>query len=230
MVGTTPYIKLSNVEVEYSDLVWGLRGVSFDILPGEFVFLVGPTGSGKSTVLKVLTREVDITRGQAIFDGQDLTGVGPMGIPFLRRKIGYVPQNYPLLDKKRVWENVGYAMRAVGATRREVRQTVPTILDQVNMGHRVDAYPKQLSGGEQQRVAIARALINRPKLLLFDEPTGNLDPDMSTEIMDLLLRLNGQGATVIVSSHDMPQVERVAKRIIRLERGQIVSDPGVGNV
>lgn len=230
MVGTTPYIKLSNVEVEYSDLVWGLRGVSFDILPGEFVFLVGPTGSGKSTVLKVLTREVDITRGQAIFDGQDLTGVGPMGIPFLRRKIGYVPQNYPLLDKKRVWENVGYAMRAVGATRREVRQTVPTILDQVNMGHRVDAYPKQLSGGEQQRVAIARALINRPKLLLFDEPTGNLDPDMSTEIMDLLLRLNSQGATVIVSSHDMPQVERVAKRIIRLERGQIVSDPGVGNV
>lgn len=230
MVSTTPYIKLSNVEVEYSDLVWGLRGVSFDILPGEFVFLVGPTGSGKSTVLKVLTREVDITRGQAIFDGQDLNAVGPMAIPFLRRKIGYVPQNYPLLDKKRVWENVGYAMRAVGSTRREVRQTVPTILDQVNMGHRVDAYPKQLSGGEQQRVAIARALINRPKLLLFDEPTGNLDPEMSTDIMDLLLRLNSQGATVIVSSHDMPQVERVAKRIIRLERGQIVSDPGVGNV
>jgi len=220
----TPYIKLNKVEVEYTDLVWGLRGVSFDVMKGEFVFLVGPTGSGKSTIIKVLTREVDATRGQAIFDGEDLSAIGPMKVPYLRRKMGYVPQNFPLLEKKRVWENVGYAMRAVGATRREVRHSVPSILDQVNMGHRVDAYPRQLSGGEQQRVAIARALINRPSLLILDEPTGNLDPEMSTEIIDLLLRLNSQGTTVIVATHDIQQVERIHKRIIRLSRGTIESD------
>ncbi len=221
---TEPYIRYLDVVVRYSDYVVGLKGVSLDVQRGEFVFLTGISGSGKSTMLKLLSREVRETSGRITFDGRDLSKVTDRDIPYLRRKMGIVPQDFGLLQQKRVWENISYAMRAVGATKREVRTRVPQILDRVNLGQRGDAFPHELSGGEQQRVAIARALINSPTLLLADEPTGNLDPDHSWEIVELLLQLNLKGTTVLVASHDMAIVERCRQRVVELSAGQIVSD------
>lgn len=188
------------------------------------MFLCGPTGSGKSTLIKCLSREVWHTSGLVRISGRDLDKVPPRDVPLLRRQIGIVPQDFGLLPNKRVWENLGYAMRACGRTRKEVRNLVPEILERVNMLQRADAFPRELSGGEQQRVAIGRALINNPPLLLADEPTGNLDPDHSIDIMELLLQLNLRGTTVIVASHDIPIVERFGKRIVQMEHGRIVSD------
>jgi len=219
-----PYLRYRDVVVRYSELVYGLRGVSLEILRGEFVFLVGPTGSGKSTLLKLLTGEVPPTTGTVWMGGRDISHLRDSEIPGLRRQMGIVPQDFGLLPNKRVWENVGYAMRAVGRTRREVRRMVPDILESVSIGHRADAFPHELSGGEQQRVAIGRALINRPSLLVADEPTGNLDPEKSLEIMDLLLRLNLKGTTVVVATHDVAVVERVNQRVIRMEDGLVASD------
>ena len=219
-----PYIEFQNVEVRYSDFVQGLKGVSLKIPRGEFVFFVGKTGAGKSTMLKVLTREVRHSTGRVILQGRELGAVRDRDIPALRREMGIVPQDFALLPKKRVWENVGYAMRAVGASRKEVRRLVPEILDRVNILHRADAFPHELSGGEQQRVAIARALINNPALLIADEPTGNLDPDLSWEIIELLKQLNLRGTTVLVASHDMMVVDRAAARVVRMESGQILED------
>jgi cell division transport system ATP-binding protein len=224
MDASAPYILFDNVEVRYSELVFGLRGLSLSIAQGEFVFFVGPTGAGKSTVLKLLTREVRHTAGCVRFNNQDLGSVSEWDIPLLRRQMGIVPQDFALLPRKRVWENVGYAMRAIGKSRREVRHKVPSILESVNIGHRADAFPSQLSGGEQQRVAIARALINDPLLIVADEPTGNLDPAHSMEIMDILRRLNDRGVTVLVASHDMAVVDRMQKRVVTLEDGLVVSD------
>ncbi len=218
----TPYIVFDNVEVRYTELVYGLRRASLEIAKGEFVFFCGKTGAGKSTVLKLLSCEVRHTAGRLLYEGRELGGMRNRDIPKLRREMGIVPQDFALLPRKKVWENVGYAMRAVGATRREVRERVPDILERVNIGHRADAYPHELSGGEQQRVAIARALINNPTLLLADEPTGNLDPEHSLEIMDILQQLNIRGTTVLVASHDMMVVERMGKRVIRMQDGRIV--------
>lgn len=212
----------------YSELVHGLRGVSLEVEKGEFVFLCGQTGSGKSTLLKVLTREVLHTRGQVTLKGRDLATVTPHDVPLLRRQMGIIPQDFGLLPNKRVWENVAYAMRAVGRSKREVRQMVPEILDRVNILHRADAFPNELSGGEQQRVAIGRAMINNPPLLLADEPTGNLDPDHSIEIIDLLAQLNERGATVIVATHDMMIVNRMNKRIIRMDFGRVATGEPTG--
>ncbi len=223
MEGTAPYIRFDRVEVQYSELVYGLRGVSLEVTKGEFVFLCGQTGSGKSTLLKVLTREVPHTKGLVTMSGRDLAGVSKHDIPHLRRQMGIVPQDFGLLPNKKVWENVAYAMRAVGRSRREVRQLVPEILDRVNILHRADAFPGELSGGEQQRVAIGRAMINNPPLLLADEPTGNLDPEHSVEIIELLSQLNTRGTTIIVATHDMMIVERMNKRIIRMEFGRIAT-------
>lgn len=222
----TPYIAYENAEVKYSDLVYGLRGVSVTIDRGEFVFFVGRTGAGKSTMLKLLTREVRNTSGRVFLQGRDLTQLREKDVPQLRREMGIVPQDYALLPRKKVWENVEYAMRAVGHSRQEVRRRVPQILERVSIGHRADAFPNQLSGGEQQRVAIGRALINNPPLLLADEPTGNLDPEHSWEIMDLLRQLNLKGTTVLVASHDMMVVERMNARIITMDHGRIVNDTG----
>jgi len=210
--------------VEYPGHVRGLRGVTLDIQKGEFVFFVGRTGAGKSTLIKLLTREVKQTSGTVILNGQDLSKIKRGQTYLLRRQMGIVPQDYALLPRKRVWENVAYAMRAIGHTRREVRKRVPDILDQVNIGHRADAFPHQLSGGEQQRVAIGRALINNPPLLIADEPTGNLDPEHSWEIMELLKALNLRGTTVLVASHDMMVVERMGKRVVTMENGTVASD------
>jgi cell division transport system ATP-binding protein len=224
MDANAPYILFDDVEVRFSELVYGLRGLTLSISQGEFVFFVGPTGAGKSTVLKLLTREVSQTRGSVSLRNQSLGDLRDRDVPILRRQMGIVPQDFGLLPQKRVWENVGYAMRAIGKSRREVRKRVPDILESVNIGHRADAFPHQLSGGEQQRVAIARALINDPRLIVADEPTGNLDPGHSLEIMEILQRLNDRGATVLVASHDIAVVERMGKRVVTLEEGRVVSD------
>jgi len=218
------YIVFDKVEVRYSELVLGLAGISLNISRGEFVFFVGQTGSGKSSLLKLLTREVRQTSGRVLWRGQDLGELSDRDIPALRRQMGIVPQDFALLPRKRVWENVAYAMRAVGASRREARRKVAQILEVVHIGHRADAFPHELSGGEQQRVAIGRALINHPELLIADEPTGNLDPHHSWEIMDLLRQLNENGTTVLVASHDVMVVERMGTRTITLDSGKIVTD------
>ncbi|MCZ8139734.1 MAG: ATP-binding cassette domain-containing protein [Fimbriimonadaceae bacterium] len=223
-----PHLAFDRVEVYYSALVAGLKGVSLSIERGEFVFLCGQTGSGKSTLLKLITREVRETKGQVSLLGRDLGQLPDREIPYLRRQMGIVPQDYGLLPNKKVWENVAYAMRAVNRSKREVRAKVPQILEQVNIMHRADAFPYELSGGEQQRVAIARALINDPPLLIADEPTGNLDPTHSAEIMALLSRLNEQGTTIIVATHDIPIVQRLQQRVVELEFGTIVGDTAAG--
>ena len=221
MEGQAPYIQFEKVEVRYSDVVSGLRGVTLEIQKGEFVFLCGRTGSGKSTFIKCLTKEVQQTRGNVTLDGRNINHLTPKEVQLLRREMGIVPQDFGLLSNKRVWENVAYALRSIGRSRREVRKAVPEILERVNILHRADAFPGELSGGEQQRVAIGRALINNPPLLLADEPTGNLDPSHSIEIMELLAELNQRGATVIVASHDMRVVEHMDKRVINLDFGRI---------
>lgn len=220
----TPYIVYDKVEVQFNQWVFGLRDINLTISRGDFVFFVGRTGAGKSTLLKLLSREVQETAGHVWFQGRELGTLRPRDIPFLRREMGIVPQDFALLPTKKVWENVAYAMRALGATRREVRRKVPEILERVNIGHRADSFPHQLSGGEQQRVAIGRALINNPSLLLADEPTGNLDAEQSWQIMELLQQLNLRGTTVLVASHDETVIKRVNRRVVTLESGQIVSD------
>jgi cell division transport system ATP-binding protein len=220
----SPYIEFRDVQVEYPGRVTGLHGVSLRIQKGDFVFFVGKTGAGKSTLIKLLTREVRQTSGQVRLHDRDIGNLRDRDIPGLRREMGIVPQDFALLPRKKVWENVAYAMRAVGHTRAEVRKRVPQILEQVSIGHRADAFPHQLSGGEQQRVAIARAMINNPPLLLADEPTGNLDPDHSWGIMELLKSLNLKGTTVLVASHDIIVVHRMARRIVTLDGGKIVHD------
>jgi cell division transport system ATP-binding protein len=221
-----PMIAFRDVRVEFPRQVVALGGVSLEIERGEFAFLVGPTGSGKSTLLKLLTRELKPTAGEVLLNGRNVGQLWESEVAGLRREMGIVPQDFALLPQKKVWENVAYAMRAIGRSRREVRREVPEILEQVGIALRADAYPHQLSGGEQQRVAIARALINRPPLLLADEPTGNLDPERSMEIMQLLKTLNLKGTTVVVASHDLVTVQQLGKRIVAMRSGKVESDSG----
>ncbi|HEY0867249.1 MAG TPA: ATP-binding cassette domain-containing protein [Fimbriimonas sp.] len=219
-----PYIAFKHVKVEFPGHVRGLQSVTLDVAKGEFVFFIGKTGAGKSTLIKLVTREVHQTSGSVILDGRDISRVRDGSAWSVRRQMGIVPQDFALLPRKRVWENIAYAMRAVGHSRREVRRRVPLILEQVDIGHRADAFPHELSGGEQQRVAIGRALINNPPLIIADEPTGNLDPEHSWEIMEILRRLNQNGVTVLVASHDMLVIHRMGKRIVTMENGMVVSD------
>ena len=218
------HIRFEDVHVAYREGEGGIRGVSLTFERGEFAFLLGSTGAGKSTLLKLLTREVRPTGGRVLLQGRDVGRVREGGVAGLRRKMGIVPQDNALLSRKRVWENVAYAMRAVGHTRREVRHRVPEVLEQVGVAHRGDAYPDQLSGGEQQRVVIARALIANPPLILADEPTGHLDAETSWEIMDLFRKINARGTTVLIASHDLGMVERLAKRTVRLVAGRVAED------
>jgi len=221
-------IELQNVSVVYAGERMALSQVNLRIEKGEFVFIVGSTGAGKSTLLKLLYCEESPTSGKVIVAGQNLALLKPRDIPYLRRRIGVVFQDFGLLPNRTVFENVAFALRVIGAGRREIRQRVPAVLDLVGLTHRCDAFPHEISGGEQQRVAIARALVNDPPLLLADEPTGNLDPDTSLGIARLLAHINLRGTTVVVATHDKQIVDQARRRVVELEWGRIVRDEKQG--
>lgn len=220
-------IRLSDVQKEYDNGTLALRGISLNIEDGEFVFLVGPSGSGKSTIIKLLTGEVVPTKGKIMINGFSMTNISERQIPLLRRSIGVIFQDFRLIEKKTVYENLSFAMRAVGATPREIRKRIPYVLELVGLDGKMECYPAELSGGEQQRVAIARALINNPSTIIADEPTGNLDPARSFEIMTLLERINRLGTTLVVVTHEKDLVNKFQKRVILLEQGLITGD-GIG--
>ena len=220
-------IRLTNVQKEYDNGTLALRGVSFTIQDGEFVFLVGPSGSGKSTIIKLLTGEVVPTEGRVAINGFSMTNIAERQIPLLRRSIGVIFQDFRLIEEKTVYENLSFAMRAVGATAREIKKRIPYVLELVGLDGKMDCHPAELSGGEQQRVAIARALINNPSTIIADEPTGNLDPARSLEIMTLLERINRLGTTLVVVTHEKDLVNHFQKRVISLEQGRITGD-GIG--
>ena len=195
-------IRLSDVVKEYESGTTALKGISLRIEDGEFVFLVGPSGSGKSTIIKLLTGEIVPTSGQIAVNGFSLTNIAERQIPLLRRSVGVIFQDFRLIEKKTVYENLGFAMRAVGSSPREIKKRIPYVLELVGLEGKTDRYTNELSGGEQQRVAIARALINNPSTIIADEPTGNLDPARSLEIMRLLERINQLGTTMVVVTHE----------------------------
>lgn len=201
-----------------------LKDISLKILKGEFVFIVGPSGAGKSTLIKLLFREEVPTRGQIFFGGKNITRLRPKEIPYLRRRIGIVFQDFRLLPEKTVYENIAFAMEVVEAPGRDIRKRVPYVLERVGLAHKAKAKPSELSGGEQQRVALARALVNNPDVLVADEPTGNLDPDTSRDIMNLLDDINKRGTTLVVASHARELVDSMKKRVIQLEKGSLVRD------
>jgi cell division transport system ATP-binding protein len=221
-------IDLQDVGVNYPGHAQALSGISLKVAKGEFVSIVGPTGAGKSTLLRLLYRGETSTTGSVIVAGQNLNEMRPRDIPFFRRKLGIVFQDFGLLPNQTAYENVAYALRVIGASNAAVRRQVPAALDMVGMAHRPDAFPKQLSGGEQQRVAIARAIVHDPALLLADEPTGNLDPDTSFGIVELLLHINVRGTTVLAATHDSAIVDRVRRRVVAFDRGRIVRDEAEG--
>jgi cell division transport system ATP-binding protein len=223
-------IALNNVGVTYpTGQVTALKEVSFRLDAGEFAFLVGPTGAGKSTLLKLLYAEVRATQGSVQVAGRELTTLAAREIPALRRQMGIILQDYGLLPQRTVWENVRFACEVLGVRRREARQSIKERLEQVGMLHRCDAFPAQLSGGEQQRVAIARALVGKPALLIADEPTGNLDPETSAGIMDALLSVSAQGTTVLVATHDKNAVDRLRRRVLAIEKGALARDEAEGS-
>ena len=201
-----------------------LSGVSFTINEGEFVFLVGPSGSGKTTIIKLLTGEVRADEGELVVNGFDLRTMRRRQLPKLRRTLGVIFQDFRLIEDKSVYENVAFAMHVVGAGRREIRERVPYVLKLVGLEGREKRLPQELSGGEQQRVAVARALVNSPRLIIADEPTGNLDPARSLELMLLLQKINELGTTVLIVTHEKELVNAFSKRVITLESGSIVSD------
>ena len=217
-------IRLIDVYKEYDNGTKALKGVNLRIDDGEFVFLVGPSGSGKSTVIKLITGEIATTQGRLMVNGYNLSNIAPRQIPYMRRTLGIIFQDFRLIEKKTVYENLAFAMRAIGASPRELRRRIPYVLQLVGLEKKADRYPGQLSGGEQQRVAIARALVNNPSMVIADEPTGNLDPQRSLEIMVLLERINELGTTVLVVTHEKALVNRFSKRVVAIENGRIISD------
>jgi len=217
-------VRLENVCKAYENGTKALKGITAQIIEGEFVFLVGPSGSGKSTIIKLLTGEIAPTIGSIIVNGYDLEKIKPKEMPFMRRTIGVVFQDFRLIDKKNVYENVAFAMRALGAPSKEIKRRVPYVLELVGLDTKTRRKPSELSGGEQQRVAIARALVNNPQLLIADEPTGNLDPARSLEIMTLMERINKLGTTVLVVTHEKELVNRFSKRVIAIDNGKVISD------
>lgn len=205
-----------------------LEDISLHIFPGEFVFLVGHSGSGKSTFIKLLTREIKATQGHIYVADEDLTTMRNWRVPYLRRNIGCVFQDFKLLPNKTVFENVAFALEVIGKSRHVIRTQVPEVVRLVGLQDKLDKRPDQLSGGEQQRVSIARAIVNRPPLLICDEPTGNLDPQNSRGIMDLLERINRTGTTVLVATHDREMVDNMRRRVIALDRGRLMRDQDRG--
>jgi cell division transport system ATP-binding protein len=221
-------IKTVDVRKIYKGGISALDAISIDIEKGEFVFVVGPSGSGKSTFLKLLTREEEPTRGEIYVAGKNLSTLPRWRIPYLRRNVGCVFQDFKLLQTKTVFENVAFALEVIGRPRTVVRRQVPQILELVGLGEKLDRFPDELSGGEQQRVSIARAFVNRPLILLADEPTGNLDPATSVGIMRLLDRINRTGTTVVMATHDHAIVDSMRRRVIELEQGHVVRDQSRG--
>src|ERR1043165_3806216 len=217
-------IDFSNVSKVYPSGDTGLDNVSFAIQPGEFVFLVGASGSGKSTTMRLLIKETELTAGKILVAGRDLSQIPRRRVPYYRRNLGVVFQDYKLLPNRTVYENVAYALQVTGGTRREIREKVPDILRLTGLSLKLHSRPDQLSGGEQQRVSVARAFVNHPPLLLADEPTGNLDPETSVWIMQLLYRINRPGTTVVVVTHDHQMVDKMRRRVIELSNGQVIRD------
>ena len=217
-------IRLEHVTKAYKTSTVALRDVSVDIAKGELVFLVGPSGSGKSTFLRLVTKEEVADEGQVWVAGKEVGSLPPYKVPFLRRNIGCVFQDFRLLPTKTVYENVAFALEVIGRPRQVVRSQVPQILDLVGLGKKLRSLPGELSGGEQQRVASARAFVNRPLILLADEPTGNLDPSTTAGIMRLLDRINKTGTTVVMATHDDAIVDSMRRRVIELDRGTVVRD------
>ena len=201
-----------------------LNDISLQIDPGEFVFLVGQSGSGKSTFIRTINREIKVTSGHVLVANEDLASMRNWRVPYLRRNIGCVFQDFKLLPNKTVAENVAFALEVIGKKRKIIKRQVPDVLRVVGLQDKLDKYPDQLSGGEQQRVSIARAIVNRPPVLICDEPTGNLDPQTSRGIMEVLERINRQGTTIVMATHDREMVDNMRKRVITLERGNLVGD------
>ena len=217
-------IEFTDVVKSYSVGNRALKGVSMQIEDGEFTFLVGPSGSGKSTIIKLITGELRPTAGSVHVNGYSLERIRRREVPYLRRTVGVVFQDFRLIDSKTVYDNVAFVMRAIGAREREIRERVPYVLELVGLDTKSRRHPSELSGGEQQRLAIARALVNNPSTIIADEPTGNLDPARSLEIMTLLQEINNLGTTVLVVTHEMNLVEQFAKRVISIDDGLVVSD------
>jgi cell division transport system ATP-binding protein len=221
-------IKLDKVTKVYKGEVVALRDAEVDIQKGEFVFLVGASGSGKSTMLRLMNKEETPEKGRVWVAGKDIAELSSWKVPYLRRNIGTVFQDFKLLPNKTVQENVAFALEVIGRPRHVIHSQVPAILELVGLAKKLERYPHELSGGEQQRVSIARAFVNRPLILLADEPTGNLDPDTSLGIMKLLDRINRTGTTVVMASHDRGIVDTMRRRVIELDRGVIVRDQARG--
>jgi cell division transport system ATP-binding protein len=217
-------IVFENVTKIYDGDVVGMQDVSFQIEKGEFVFLVGPSGSGKSTLIKLVLKQLEPQQGRILVAGRNLQTLRRGKVPLLRRNIGCVFQDFKLLPNKTVYENVAYALEVVGEHKRSIRRKVPEILNLVGLADKTNSLPHEISGGEQQRVSVARAFVNHPPLLLADEPTGNIDPETSVGIMQLLLRINRTGTTVVIATHDRDMVDRMRRRVIALDGGRLVRD------
>ena len=221
-------ISLQHVTKVYKNSVLALEDVSVDVEKGEFVFVVGASGSGKSTLIRLLLKEEEATKGDVYVAGKNLEKLTNWKVPYLRRNIGTVFQDYKLLIDKTVFENVGFALEVIGKPKHVIDQRVPEILDYVGLGDKLNSYPDELSGGEQQRVSIARACVNRPLVLLADEPTGNLDPNTSVDIMRLLDKVNRIGTTVVMATHDQAIVDAMRKRVVELDKGRVIRDQARG--
>ena len=220
-------VQLIDVFKTYENGTRALKGVNIKLEAGEFAFLVGPSGSGKSTVIKLLIGEIAPTDGRVVVNGFNLESIKIRQMPYLRRSLGVIFQDFRLISKKTVYENVAFAMHAIGTSNRDIRKRVPYVLDLVGLDQKAKMKPFELSGGEQQRVAVARALINNPSLVIADEPTGNLDPARSLEILTLLQKINELGTTVLVVTHEKAMVDTFSKRVIAIDGGRIISD-GMG--
>lgn len=217
-------IEFRNVTKAYTSGVEAVHNANFTIEKGEFAFLVGSSGSGKSTIIKLILKEEEPTSGNIIINGKDTTFLKPSRVPYLRRSMGIVFQDFRLLPDKTVYENVAFAMHVVRATPKHIRRQVPMVLSQVGLKDKANVYPNELSGGEQQRVALARAIVNNPSMLIADEPTGNLDPNTAWGIMELLNDINLRGTTVVVATHAKDIVDKMNKRVIRVDQGNIIRD------
>ena len=217
-------IRMTDVFKEYANGTKALKGVTFELNTGEFAFLVGPSGSGKSTIIRLLIGEIAPSDGVVIVNGQDMDNIKMRKMPYLRRTVGVIFQDFRLIENKTVYENVAFAMRVIGASVKDIRQRVPYVLELVGLEYKAKARPDELSGGEQQRVAVARALVNNPRLIIADEPTGNLDPARSLEILLLLKKINDLGTTVLIVTHEKPLVDQFSQRVIAIDGGRIISD------